>query len=85
LELNCIALLSNFQRPSIDPPSPKWLGLQSSKSTIQEFGLWNTNHVEKYHEPAFLERLRAYVGLIRQPGTRLYDARHGGHKGFQPP
>jgi hypothetical protein len=62
LELNCIALLSNFERPSIDPPSPNWLGLQSSKSTIRESGLWNTNHVEKYHAPAFLERLRAYVG-----------------------
>jgi hypothetical protein len=62
LELNCIALLSNFERPSIDPPSPNWLGLQSNKSTIQESGLWNTNHVEKYHDPAFLEKLRAYVG-----------------------
>jgi len=61
LELNSIALLSNFERPSIDPPSPKWLGLQSSKRTIQESGLWNTNHVEKFHDPMFLGKLRAYV------------------------
>lgn len=62
LELNCIALLSNFERPSIDSPSPNWLGLQSSKRTIQESGLWNTNHVEKFHDPASLGKLRAYVG-----------------------
>jgi hypothetical protein len=62
LELNAIALLSNFERPGIDPPSRNWLGLHSSQSTIKESGLWNTNHVEKFHDPAFLERLRAYVG-----------------------
>jgi hypothetical protein len=62
LELNSIALLSNFDRPGIDPPSPNWLGLQSSKRTIQESGLWNTNHVEKFHDPTFLGRLGAYVG-----------------------
>jgi hypothetical protein len=62
LELNCIALLSNFERPSIDPPSPNWLGLQSNEPTILESGLWNTNHVEKFHDPTFLEKLRAYVG-----------------------
>jgi hypothetical protein len=60
-ELNSIALLSNFERPSIHPPSPNWLGLQSSKRTIQESGLWNTNHVEKSHDPAFFEKLRAHV------------------------
>ena len=62
LELNSIALLSNFERMSIDPRSLNWLGLQSSKRTIQESGLWNTNHVEKSHDPAFLEKFRAYVG-----------------------
>ena len=62
LELNCIALLSNFERPSIDSPSPNWLGLQSGERTIRESGLWNTNHVEKFHDPVFLEKLRAYVG-----------------------
>jgi hypothetical protein len=64
LELNAIALLSNFERPGIDPPSPNWLGLQSSKRTIQESGLWNTKQVERFHDPAFLERFRFYVGGI---------------------
>jgi hypothetical protein len=62
LELNSIALLSNFERPRIDPPSPYWLGLQSSKHTIQESGLWNTNHVEKSHDSMFLGKLRHRVG-----------------------
>jgi hypothetical protein len=61
LELNSIALLSNFEWQGIDPPSPNWLGLQSSEETIRESGLWNTNHVEKSHDSAFLVRLRAYV------------------------
>lgn len=62
LELNSIALLSNFERPRIDPPSPNWLGLQSGQRTIRESGMWNTNHVEKFHDPTFLGKLRAYVG-----------------------
>lgn len=61
LELNCIALLSNFERPPIDQPSPNWLGLQSDQRTIRESGLWNTNHVEKSYDPEFLGKLNAYV------------------------
>jgi hypothetical protein len=61
MELNCIALLSNFLKPSIDPPSPNWLGLQSGERTIRESGLWNTDSVEKSHDPAFLGILRAYA------------------------
>ena len=61
LELNCIALLSNFEKPSIDPPSPNWLGRQSGERTIRESGLWNTDSVEKPYDPEFLKTLRAYV------------------------
>jgi hypothetical protein len=61
VELNSIALLSNFRRPSIDQRSPGWLGLRSCKETIRESGLWNTNHVEKSHDPAFLEIVGAYA------------------------
>jgi len=61
LELNCIALLSNFEKLPIDPPSPNWLGLQSSEGTIRESGLWNTDHVEKSYDPAFLEKLKIHV------------------------
>jgi hypothetical protein len=61
LELNCIALLSNFEKPPIDSPSPNWLGCQSGERTIRESGLWNTDHVKKPYDPVFLEKLRAYV------------------------
>lgn len=61
LELNCIALLSNYEKPPVDPPSPAWLGLQSTERTIRESGLWNTNHVEKSYDPVFFEKLRAYL------------------------
>lgn len=61
MELNCIALLSNFEKPSIDPPSPNWLGHQSGERTIRESGLWNTDSVEKSYAPEFLKILRAYV------------------------
>ena len=82
MELNSIALLSNFERPSIDPPSPNWLGLQSTKESIRESGLWNTDHVEKFHDPAFLEKLKAYVGGSLR-GILLYHVRQSGHKGSQ--
>lgn len=62
LELNSIALLSNFERQAIDPPSPDWLGLKSGERTIRESDLWNTNHVEKPYNPKFLEKLPAYLG-----------------------
>ncbi len=61
LELNSIALLSNFGKPAIDLPSPNWLGRQSSQHTIRESGLWNTDHVEKPYDPIFLEKLGAYM------------------------
>lgn len=57
VERNSIALLSNFGKPSIDPASRTWLGHRSSEPTICESGLWNTNHVGKSFEPAFLDLL----------------------------
>jgi len=59
LELNSIALLSNFEKPPIDPPPPNWLGRQSGERTIRESGLWNTNHVEKPYDPMFVQKLGA--------------------------
>ena len=38
LERNCIALLSNFAKEVIDPPSSGWLGLHSSEETIRQSG-----------------------------------------------
>ena len=64
LERNAIALLSNFQKPVIDPASKGWLGLRSGEPTICESGLWNTNHVERSYDPRFLEEFATYVENI---------------------
>jgi hypothetical protein len=34
IERNSIALLSNFERVPLDPPSPSWLGLHSDRERI---------------------------------------------------
>jgi hypothetical protein len=64
LERNSIALLSNFRKPVIDPPSRDWLGLMSTEETIQESGLWNTDYVDSLYEPDFLDLLRRYTSSI---------------------
>jgi hypothetical protein len=54
-------LLSNFQKPVIDPASNGWLGLSSGEPTICESGLWNTNHVDESYDIKFLEEMAAYI------------------------
>jgi hypothetical protein len=55
IERNAIALLSNHERPAVDPPSPGWLGLSSKRPLVRSSGLWNQRHVEKTHDPIFLD------------------------------
>lgn len=55
LERNSIALLSNFGRVAIDPPSRNWLGAASPERAIRESGLWNTKHVDDEYDPAVLD------------------------------
>ncbi len=57
IERNAIALLSNFSRPPLDPPSAGWLGHHSDRERVRKSGLWNSNHVEENYDPAFLDRL----------------------------
>jgi hypothetical protein len=45
LEKHVISLLSNYQRPSVDPPSDSWLGHHSPEAKIRESGLWNAQHI----------------------------------------
>jgi hypothetical protein len=61
VENNAIALLSNRGGEPIDPPSPGWLGKASSHPSIRESGLWNVDHVDEHHDPAFLSVLEVYV------------------------
>ena len=61
LERNLIALLSNFQKPPLDPPSAAWLGTHSDRERVRESGLWNSNHVNEEYDPAFLDELEGLV------------------------
>jgi len=61
LERNCIALLSNYQKIPLDPPSAGWLGLHSEIDTIRDSGLWNTDCVKEPYQPEFLGLLETFV------------------------
>ena len=61
LERNAIALLSNHDRPPIDPPSPGWLGHHARASEIRSSGLWNVQHIAAGYDSAFLDELAVAV------------------------
>ena len=61
IERNVIALLSNFGKAAIDPPSEAWLGHQCNRERVRRSGLWNQNHVDESYDPAFLSRLEQFV------------------------
>jgi hypothetical protein len=56
IERNSIALLSNYDKESLDLPSENWLGLKCNRERVQKSGLWNSNHVDEAYDPAFLDR-----------------------------
>jgi hypothetical protein len=55
IERNAIALLSNFGRAPLDPPSSTWLGRSCNRLQVRDSGLWNQRHVEDAYDPAFLD------------------------------
>lgn len=57
IERNAIAMLSNYTTAMIDPPSPQWLGISSTRERVRRSGLWNSNHVDEDYSPAFLNVL----------------------------
>jgi hypothetical protein len=61
IERNSIALLSNCNRPPLDPPSPDWLGRHCNRDLVKQSGLWNSRHVHESHDPAFLDELDRLV------------------------
>jgi hypothetical protein len=61
IEKNAIALLSNYQRPSLDPPSQAWLGRHCDRERVSGAGLWNADYVDKPYDPAFLGHLHRLV------------------------
>jgi hypothetical protein len=65
VERNAIALLSNFGRPPLDPPSPSWLGRSSGRGPVCQSGLWNNRHVNEEHDRSFLDALTELVERLK--------------------
>ena len=61
VERNSIALLSNFNRTPIDPHSPSWLRRHCNRKRVRRSNLWNSNHVDKSYDLAFLDVLSILV------------------------
>lgn len=61
IERQSIALLSNFERPSLDPATRDWLGHSSDRPLVAQSGLWNQRHVTERHDPAFLTTLAELI------------------------
>ncbi len=55
IERNSIALLSNFDKNTLDPPSDNWLGNFSDRKLVRRSGLWNSRHVNDSYERDFLD------------------------------
>jgi len=66
IERNAIALLSNYNKPTLDPPSQNWLGHRSDRERVRKSGLWNQNHVEEPYDPAFLYSLDQLVSQAKR-------------------
>ena len=62
IERNAIALLSNLDGASIDPPSADWLGHHSNRELVRRSGLWNQRHVTEAYDASFLDVLESLVG-----------------------
>jgi hypothetical protein len=65
IERNSIALLSNYNKAALDPPSSNWLGHYSDRDRVKKSGLWNQNHVEEACDPAFLDTFDSLVSDAR--------------------
>lgn len=62
IERNAIALLSNLNKPALDPASPAWIGHRCDREKVRLSGLWNNNHVDEDYDPTFLFDLEHMVG-----------------------
>ena len=61
VERGAIGLLSHYSTPAEDPPSVHWLGHHSDRERIRESGLWNSQHVDKPYDPAFLDEMERLI------------------------
>ena len=67
IERNMIALLSNYQRDTVDARSDGWLGKHSRSEKIRKSGLWNVNHVDEEYDEGFLDRLESAISETTAP------------------
>jgi hypothetical protein len=65
IERNSIALLSDYEKPPLDPPSSDWLGRHCDRQRVRNSGLWNSNHVDERYDLDFLASLEQLVLDIR--------------------
>jgi hypothetical protein len=61
IERNSIALLSNYQKTVIDPPSLNWLGNYCNNGSVSKSGLWNVDHTDEVYDPSFITLLDSLV------------------------
>jgi hypothetical protein len=66
VERNSIALLSNYDKPALDPPSSAWLGHYCDRERVRASGLWNQNHVGETYDPVFLDTLARLVSDLKR-------------------
>ncbi len=64
IDRNAIALLSNFDKPPLDPPSLDWLGRHCDRERVRASCLWNQNHVDETYDPVFLDDVERLVGRV---------------------
>jgi hypothetical protein len=55
LERHAIALLSNYDKPGLDPPSQRWLGRYCRSDRVRYSGLWLSDYVDDGYDPVFLD------------------------------
>ena len=66
IERNAIALLSNFGKEPLDPPSRGWLGHLCNRELVRKFGLWNQEHVDQSYGPDFLDKLEDLIDRMKE-------------------
>ena len=65
IERNSVALLSNYARTPIDPPSAAWLGRRSNKEKVAQSGLWNIQHVDEAYDPSFMDAMKRMIADMK--------------------
>ena len=61
IERNATALLSNYDKHPVDPPTHSWLGRHCNREKVRNSGLWNSNHVDERYDAAFLDTLARQI------------------------